>query len=263
MINGQKIVFVTFSDKRFEAYERLRMEALSSGWFDNVVAGNEDILEPWYAAKYKQRFADYAYGYWMWKSYLIHRELEKLDEGDYLVYLDAGSSINPRGLSRLKAYLQMLNKHETGVLLFKQGLREVEWTKGDVFAYFNALADDRFVGHMQTSASVILVKKSFASTQMMDEWFYVAHNQYDLLNATPSVTPNFPDYKEHRYDQSILSMLSVKYNAIELWDNEVYTPDDDWNTKMKEFPFWVTRLKKRKVPFIVKVKHWVKKLIKR
>ena len=37
---------------------------------------------------------------------------------------------------------------------------------------------------------------------------------YHNIDDTPSIIPNYPNFKEHRHDQSIFSLLTKKYNLF-------------------------------------------------
>jgi hypothetical protein len=84
------------------------------------------------------------YGYWLWKSYLIKRQLDKLNEGDILIYADAGCQVNCGGNSRLSEYIYLLqnNEHNYGVLAFDSGYYEYRYTKRQIFEYFDCNNED-------------------------------------------------------------------------------------------------------------------------
>ena len=244
MIDGNKICFLTFSDRRFNSWKRLRNEAIALGWFDNVIAGDERIFDDWYRIKYKDRFIDRGYGYWQWKSYLIRRELDKMNESEVLLYCDGGCSLNGGGYSRLIDYIKLVYSSKSGIVVFDQGLDVRKWTKGDVFAYFGD--NEKYANHGQIASGIILIKKCANAVAMVDEWYYISHNHYDLLTDKPSVVSNFPEFKENRHDQSVLDLLSIKYNADRLSFGEVYRLDEDWS-KMLDYPIWATRNRNRKL----------------
>ena len=89
-------------------------------FFDHIYVGDEKMLEPWYFEKYKDRWLERSFGYWQWKPYLIRRVMDRMEEGDFLVYADAGCTLNPRGIPRLKEYLHMVEENPCGVLGFDQ-----------------------------------------------------------------------------------------------------------------------------------------------
>ena len=37
------------------------------------------------------------YGYWLWKSYIVKKQLELMKEGDILLYADSGCVMNMNG----------------------------------------------------------------------------------------------------------------------------------------------------------------------
>ena len=260
MINGHKIWFLTFSDKRFDAWKRLKKEAEMFGVFDTIVAGTERMFEPWYAHKYASRFPDRGFGFWQWKSYLIRQQLEKMDEGDVILYCDAGCSFNIDGRKRFEDYINIVTEHPSGVLLFDQGMNVREWTKGDVFHYFGD--EETYASHDQVFAGIILICKNAKSCAMFDEWYYICHNHYELISEAPSVYPNFPEYIENRFDQSVLDLLAVKYCPAVLSLSEAYRLDEDWS-QMKEYPIWVTRNRIGKTTLLSKIVTIVKSIKQR
>ena len=157
MIDGHKIWFLTFADSRFNSWKRLAHEAGRLQWFDEIIAGDERLFEPWYIQKYKERFKDRGYGYWQWKSYLIHIVLNKMDENDILLYCDGGCSLNQEGEKRFFEYVQMALHSDSGVVLFDQGMNPKEWTKGDIFSFFNVNPNQ--LGQSQVAGGIIFLRK--------------------------------------------------------------------------------------------------------
>ncbi len=76
------------------------------------------------------------FGYWSWKPWSIHHVLQEMEEGDRLLYLDAGCHINANGTDRFREYVNMLDRDSRGMLVFTNGQPEYKWTKGDIFRHF-------------------------------------------------------------------------------------------------------------------------------
>lgn len=78
--------------------------------------------------KFKRNFHPYVYrrgyGYWKWKSYLIKHQLDKMQDGDILIYADAGCDYNSKGVDRLNEYIQIVKTHESGILVFEDDHKE-------------------------------------------------------------------------------------------------------------------------------------------
>jgi hypothetical protein len=85
-----------------------------------------------------------------------------------------------------------------------------------------------FVHSMALVASYIFVRKSTQSFSFISEWF--AHSQDSrALTDDPNVLgkPNYDGFISHRHDQSILSLLSKKWNLT------TYTDPSQWGEKFK------------------------------
>lgn len=235
-----KTWFLSFADRRFKSIDLIRKEAVNLGFFDNIITGDQQLFEKWYRLKYKERFKDRGYGYWQWKSYLIRRIMDRMDEGDVLLYADAGCKLNTDGKERLVEYFDIVKQSSSGILLFDQHYPEAEYTKGDVFKYFGVSNDVAYTQHGQVAGGIVMICKGYVSQQFINELYYICHNHYELITDSPSIALNFPEFKEHRHDQSIISLLAVKYDATELPIEEVYT-DGNWETEMKSKPIWACR----------------------
>ncbi|GMO51552.1 MAG: hypothetical protein Pg6C_16380 [Treponemataceae bacterium] len=89
---------------------------------------------------------------------------------------------------------------------------EKQWTKGDLFDYFDVRNKPEIYPH-QIAATALLVKKADKSVKIIDRWLKVFYDNFNLVDDTPSLSPNFPEFVENRHDQSIWSIL-VKINNI-------------------------------------------------
>jgi hypothetical protein len=81
------------------------------------------------------------YGYWIWKSYLILKELEKMKDDDVLMYIDAGCEINPDGKPRLYEYIDLLDQdpNQYGLIAFQLTHLEYKFTKKHGFFTFSSI----------------------------------------------------------------------------------------------------------------------------
>ena len=254
-----EIYFVSFADKRYAAQKRIKREAENMNFFNHIVVGDERIWDPWYYKKYKDRWTERGLGYWQWKSYLIRRTMDRMNESDYLIYADAGCTLNSRGIPRLNEYLKMVSDSSCGVLGFNQHFREADWSKADLFAYFDALGDSKYLNHGQVAATCIILQKKPISQRLIDEWFYIMHSHHDLASDAPSLLPNSPNFQVNRYDQSVFSLLMVKYGGVELPVEEIFT-EGDWE-ELKDYPIWATRKRMKKRTWDKEIKYRVKKIL--
>jgi hypothetical protein len=78
------------------------------------------------------------YGYWLWKSYVMLKEFNKMKDNDILIYLDAGCYINPKGYERFKEYIEILKNSNYACISFQMSHHiEKKWTTKEIFQHFN------------------------------------------------------------------------------------------------------------------------------
>ena len=94
-------------------------------------------------------------GFWIWKPYFILKTLEKLNDGDFCLYLDAGMTV-----IRDISILFELCKINDGILLFENKNANLNnevwlnymWTKYDCFHLMNGI-DDKYIYGKQVDAA--------------------------------------------------------------------------------------------------------------
>jgi len=113
-----QVNFITYGNSKFaNSKRRIAKEALQSGWFDDVIAlGPENLNEA-----FRTQFDDILEkprmgGYGVWKHTIIMQRISKMNDGDFLIYLDAGCTINTAGKPRFDEYLDMLRASDYGII---------------------------------------------------------------------------------------------------------------------------------------------------
>jgi hypothetical protein len=175
----------------------------------------------------------------MWKSFITKRLLEKICTNDILVYMDAGCTINKEGEKRFKEYLRMLKMSKYSNLAFQIPLLEKQYTKGDVFKYFGVENNHLIKDSPMLIATASFIKKDKSSEKVVEEWYSICHENRTLLDDSPSCFPNDQEFIEHRFDQSIFSIIRKCYGSLIINDETWF---DKWDNN-KRFPIHGTRLK--------------------
>ena len=222
-----KTVFCTYGDQRFvNSRSRLAAEAKITGLFDECLALTEGVKTD--AAFCNQMvnplFAEVANsvrggGYWIWKPYILGKMLASLSPGDILVYADAGSTIPSDVGSSLRGFIDRIAVSKRGVLGCRNPFIEKDWTKGDVFKYFNAYDKSSLTHSRQFSAGRMhVVKKCPHSMLIYKRWWLTACLRPDLFSDSPSKEPKLPGFQENRHDASVWSLICKTYGVEEEWD---------------------------------------------
>lgn len=174
------------------------------------------------------------FGYWIWKPYLVKYILLKYPECDGVFYLDVGCefNVNTQSSSRFKGYMQTaINR---GSFAFELSEPDLYWTSTLVIEELNA---EKLAESNQISATTFLLKNSDSNIDFINEWIDLCSKKnFTLLMEEKSVNPNF---KKHRHDQSIFSLLWKRKNYYSCPDESYWAPN--WVTRGINYPIWATR----------------------
>ena len=85
-------------------------------------------------------------GYWLWKPYIIFRELSKISENDILVYCDAGCIIDFKKKKIFREYIELLQ--EKHVLAFESGQLNKWYINDKTLKRFNVINDIIFLNNI-------------------------------------------------------------------------------------------------------------------
>jgi hypothetical protein len=206
------------NDIYINSKKRLCEEAKRVGWFDTITSYGPEDLDLEFQNKFKDiLIRPRGGGYWIWKPYIINKHLEKIKDDDILIYLDAGCSINPKGIDRFKEYIEMLNNSDHGSISFQLGTNEKLWSNKEIFDHFNVDINGDIAYSSQIMATIIILKKNTKSINIIDLWLKTLHNNPLLFTDDYNNNPcnkYSREYIETRHDQSVFSIIRKLYGTI-------------------------------------------------
>lgn len=190
------------------------LEQSAKRYFDGCATYHPDVLDDNFKEKNKHILSlARGGGYWIWKPYIILSTLNQVKHGDYVFYVDSGNIIvnDPAPL------FNIVDNTSKGLLLFENRdgapvgtiWKNYQWTKYDCFKKMNCL-EDKYVQGNQVDGSYILVKRSDYAIKFFTEYLAYCEDE-DILTDKPNLLgDNFSGFNEHRHDQSVLSLLSIR-----------------------------------------------------
>jgi len=260
---GQRI-FLTFSDRRMRrARRRICRQARSLGVYFKVIGASESSLDADFRRRYREILTPEhkGFGYYIWKPRIVKQVLASLDEGDILHWLDSGSHLNAKGLWRLEEYFSMAEEAEGGFLGFENkppngplhydgrplpDNAEYLLTKGDLLDWFNVRERPEISRTQQIGATTFMIRKCPESVAFVDAWNEVFEGRLHLIDNSPSQSPNEPGFIDHRWDQSILSILAKLHQVPTVSVFECWYPSlencwqPDWSY-VEDYPILMKR----------------------
>jgi hypothetical protein len=150
-------------------------------------------------------------GYWLWKPYFLYKTLkEKLDYGDYLIYSDAAIMY----VDSAQKLVDFLKEKKLDMYLHRLPHLERQYTKRDAFILLGV--DQPFYAETgQFNAAFQIYRKTKFTEFFLAEYLYYAQDKRIITDdANELGVGNYDDFRDHRHDQSILSLLTKKYGQV-------------------------------------------------
>jgi hypothetical protein len=152
------------------------------------------------------------YGYWIWKPYLIKKTIDKMNDGDILLYLDSDSSINVDKKENIEKIFEIV---KTDLILGtinngKHG-SEITWCKKDLLLKIKLLNWQLYLAQRQSGLNFFYVCDKVR--KLVNEWYEISCD-YHMIDDSPSISKNYRVFWEHRHDQSVFSVLTKKYRIF-------------------------------------------------
>lgn len=218
---------INYANGRYLQAQKYCSDSAKQFGFDEVISYSLGDIDPEFYYKNKNILdQSRGAGFWLWKPYFISKTLERMENGDLLVYSDSGSFYqnSPQPL------IDLILKDEKGVLSFElKGLMENVYTKRDTFVLMD-LDEPKYTESSQREATYIWLIKNDFTVNLVKEYLEYAQDER-IITDLISENKNYDVFKDHRHDQSIWSLLCKKY------DIEPHKLISQWGEGMKnDFP---------------------------
>lgn len=210
-------VHINYAHGRYLKSQQLCCQtALQHGADKSIAYGLQDI-DPDFIQKNAYTFSmPRGAGCWLWKPYLILKTLQTLRDEDWLMYTDAGMYFVKNPWPMIQE--QEPKMGEKGILTFGTCNLNRVYTKRDTFVLMGA-DEPKYTDSEHRMASIFVCKKTPFSLAFVETWLRCASDPR-ILTDLPNTRglPNYPEFKDHRHDQSVMSILTIKYDTHYLGD---------------------------------------------
>jgi hypothetical protein len=213
--------FITFGaggQQYYDAGERLLRQAKNIGVFDQCILYTDRNLKE--DRPFWQNHGAFiennrrGYGFWLWKPYLIKKTMEQCANGDMILYCDSGCEIDQKKASLFPQFFEIA-KQDKIVATKTENCPERRWNKMDLYIKLGLQDESVHLFHCeeQHQAGIILFYVCDETRDLVNKWFTIA-SDYHLIDNSPSIAPNYHEFREHRHDQSIFSLLTKKHSIF-------------------------------------------------
>jgi hypothetical protein len=227
-----KISVVNFADNQFKRQQKLNeLTAYRYGKADKVYSFSPEDIDPDFKEQNKEILSQKrGAGLWLWKPYFILKTLKLLSDGEYLFYCDSGAYF----IDDIKKMIPTMEKYGQSIMGFELPLLERQFTKKETFV----LLDYDNYENNQILATCILFKKNDFTIKFVEEWLKHAKDERIISpQCCCSEIKEFEDFRVHREDQSIFSILYHKHKLKSFRDVSQFG-FRAWEYMWKPFYFW-------------------------
>ncbi len=201
------LLAISYGDVQYKYSVALNLfTAKHMGQADEVRSYGPEDIDAEFRKKNAKTFAcKRGGGYWLWKPYVIKKALDSINEGDYVMYLDAGAYY----VRSIRNLIRILERDGKDIFLSSSILPNGDWCKAD--AFIETGCDTEAARRMhQIEPGYLLIKKSYDSVHFIEQWLELCQNHH-LLSDEPSVlVAESPNFKENRHDQAMLTLIAYK-----------------------------------------------------
>ena len=244
-VNNSTVYLVSFGSGREwkPAVERLKSQATQSKRFGKIILFNENDIDTDELGVGSNFFFENprGYGLWILKPFIVLKVLREFPDCSIVFYVDSGCELNtkPLALQKLDQYIALAN--DDGGLAFELPFFEENWTAEYVLENMRA---KQFGTTRQLAGGIFFLKNNNDSINFLNSWLqWMLKEDSTFLKGDKDGTKTNPILKEHRFDQSLFSILWKKTNYQKIPDESFWAPN--WRACGSLSPIWATRSKLR------------------
>lgn len=216
-----KKVLITYGDKKFEmSKNRFIQNAHAINIFDEIIAySDKDLSEELKQSEIinEKRGG----GLWSWKPDVILTTLNKMEDGDILVYCDSGCTVYP--CNEWIHIWKSLENHD--IIAQRIYQRTDKWTRKSIIEYFAQTNSKNWTKCYQHMATAIILKATPFTRAFVSEWkdMMISHPEM-VKDVTIEEKVNEAEcFIENRHDQAFYSALTYKYLNNPTYKNKILT----------------------------------------
>jgi hypothetical protein len=221
--------------------------------FASITTQTEKDLAPSFQAKFSEYFQPgvRGFGYWMWKPEVILRTLDRIPEGEVLLYMDAGCHLNPAGVARFSQYVEWAATSASGLLAFQyrsfpsapanypveraESLLDRHYTKREALEALEIDPQNPLLDDPAIAGGIIFVRKCSESMATLRLWREAVDKHPGAFTDELESSSQDSSFRDTRHDQSIFSIRAKErgietVSAYETWVPKASAARPNWKS---------------------------------
>jgi len=214
---NHKVHLVTFGTPRF--YHRQLLLGLSARLNDVVDTvttwSPHKLLTAGFSERFKElRLEERGCGYWAWKPFIIQKRLEQVPDGDIVFYCDVGRRYPFTLLDQpIAPFIEWMDSMGQEIMPGVENTWDGPvglWTKRDAMFYTNMDREEVYESII-IQAGFSFWRAGLQSHEFIEKWLDLCSERKLISDdASACGLPELPQFREHRHDQSLLTLLCLE-----------------------------------------------------
>lgn len=215
------IIAANYADKKFRRAQRLNSKTARQWGAERVIEYTDKDIDAAFRVTNKEILDNpRGGGYYLWKPYVFYRAYQEIKDGDYLIYTDAGSVY----VDKIQKLIDCMEKEHVNLMLFslQNEMLERKYTKRDAFI-LTGCDEEQYADTPQSIGGYMVCKRSPEVEDFFREVLKYAQD-IRIISDRPNTMgkDNYPDFIDHRHDQSVISLISKKRGMKKFRDPSQY-----------------------------------------
>lgn len=216
------IIAINYADDSFKKAQKFNLATAKRWGADRTIAyGPEDMDEDFRERNKTILSAKKGNGYYLWKPYFLYKAFrEELQEGDYLIYTDAGSIY----VNRIQYLIDCMERDGQEMMTFslERDMLEKKYNKRDALILMECDSTEYTDTPQSIGGYVILKKTPFVETFLKTDLEYAQDER--IISEIPNTLGkgNYPEFIVHRHDQAVWSLMVKKNHLLRYRDPSQY-----------------------------------------
>ena len=243
-----KTHLISYSEDRIfsftESRKRIQKEAEDFGEFDSITLYNENDLDDSVKEVTKPALEQpRGAGYWIWKPFIIQKKLKEIDEGDFLIYVDIGITLNKHAKKNFHDLLSLAQSSDHGTVCFHTGHKEKTFCVKEIFEHLECSDNETLKDTFQFIAGILIFHKNKNLINLIDEWCDIAYNNPMLFTDELADGNQDFEFEENRHDQAVFSVLRKTKNVEPIIPDPIAYSGTDLHKAYHDHAFWNLHLR--------------------
>lgn len=204
-----KKYFVTYTTPDYSKAAESSVRCAESNNFDYIFPKRPEDIAPFFYQEHKAilDLKQHA-GCCLWKPYFILGTMFKMEEDDFLLYMDATDTFSPDMSSFALSHM-----NHKGMFFLETQYLNRSFTRRNCFKLMKCDSEKYWEGHQVEAGCIGLIKNGF-TLKFVSQWLQWCTVPDIIVDMGRQDTgeQNFHGYSAHRCDQSVLSILIIKNN---------------------------------------------------